>query len=354
MSADFDISPLQDASVLSLDDMKDSILIDPEYQRDGQVWSLAKKQLFIDTLLNKYDVPKLYFHRLTGPHARSGFGFSIIDGRQRLESIWEFLGNEFPLSDDFVFLEDGSTDLRGKYFKDFPTVNARLTTRLYGRSLSVMVVTTDDLDYIEDMFTRLNDGAPLNAAEKRNSFGGPLPKIARDISQHPFFTDRIRVSSSRYRHLDIAGKLLWLAHGFTVSGEIFDTKKATIDNFFRTNKTKQDGDFSVVRDASIKSLDRMANIFGSRDPLLRSSGALPVYFLLFMGCAGDPASVTRTKLQAFEDTRARNRDLFKGEKEGVDFKLIEYDELSQSSNDAASIKARLATLGQHLGLPPIE
>lgn len=36
----------------------------PEYQRESGVWSKSKQQLFIDTLLNGYDVPKLYFHDL--------------------------------------------------------------------------------------------------------------------------------------------------------------------------------------------------------------------------------------------------------------------------------------------------
>jgi len=34
----------------------------PRYQRDGGIWSLAKKQLFIDSLLNGYDIPKIYFN----------------------------------------------------------------------------------------------------------------------------------------------------------------------------------------------------------------------------------------------------------------------------------------------------
>lgn len=351
MSQDFEIAPLQDSSVLSLDDMKDRILINPDYQREGQIWPLSKKQLFIDTLLNKYDVPKLYFHRLVGEHAKSGYGYAIIDGRQRLEAIWEFLRNGFPLADDFKLLEDPTVDLRGKYFNQLPSINARLSTRLYSRALSVMVVTTDDLDYIEDMFTRLNDGVPLNSAEKRNSFGGPLPKIARELAQHVFFTDRIRVSSSRYRHLDMAGKMLWLAFEALTNEEIPDTKRATLDTFFRSNKDAPDAKFGAAKTATEASLAVMAQIFGSKDALLRSSGTITVYFLLFMQeVGGGVGNVTRAALQAFEEQRATNRELFRAESDQVDFKLIEYDELAQSSNDAASIKSRLSTLREYLGL----
>ena len=38
----------------------------PPYQRESSVWSLEKQQLFIDSLLNGYDVPKIYLHDLRG------------------------------------------------------------------------------------------------------------------------------------------------------------------------------------------------------------------------------------------------------------------------------------------------
>lgn len=34
----------------------------PKYQREAGIWSKEKKQLFIDSLLNGFDVPKIYFH----------------------------------------------------------------------------------------------------------------------------------------------------------------------------------------------------------------------------------------------------------------------------------------------------
>ena len=41
---------------------------------------------------------------------------------------------------------------------------------------------------------------------------------------------------------------------------------------------------------------------------------------------------------------------FEKEEDGVEFKLIEYDELAQSSNDAASITSRYVTLREYLGV----
>ena len=52
-----------------------------------------------------------------------------------------------------------------------------LKARFDATSLSVISVRTEDIELIEDMFSRLNEAVPLNAPEKRNAFGGPLPKF---------------------------------------------------------------------------------------------------------------------------------------------------------------------------------
>lgn len=362
MKSGFEITQLQDASVLTLNDMRERIVINPDYQREGGVWNVSKKQLFIDTLLNRYDVPKLYLHNLVGTFSSDEYDYSIIDGRQRLETIWSFLNNEFPMGPSFTFLEDETINIAGKYFKEFVEINPRLTTRLYGRTLSIMIVRTEDIDYIEDMFTRLNEAVPLNAAEKRNSFGGPLPGLTRDLTQHVFLTDRVRISPTRYRHHDLLAKMIWLNHVTTADGEVADTKKATLDTFYRSEIYAKDNLLDREKELISSVLDDMASVFGSKDDLLKSSGVLPVYFLLYqqLRISGKPRSVSRKQLADFEALRLRNRQRFELEADEeadidpADLRLIEYDDLVRSSNDASSIKSRIETLRRHLGLGDFE
>lgn len=348
----FTIANLQDSSILALNEMKDSILIDPDYQREGGVWSRSKKQLFIDSLLNKYDVPKFYFHTLTGDYVDEKHIYSIIDGRQRLESIWEFLAGDFALSKDIVYQEDPSIDIRNMKYSEMARLHPRLGTRLNARSLTVMVVSTDDIDCVEDMFTRLNEAVPLNAAEKRNSFGGELPKITRRLVEHSLFKTRIPIRPSRYRHHDLAAKILYVDDWLTEHDEVADTKKASIDDFFRRNSKRDPSEFQGLDKRVTDNLGILSEIFIANDPLLRSSGMLPVYYLL-VACRQNEnvaGKIDRSVLAAFEDVRAKNREMFANEEEGVDFKLIEYDELAQSSNDAAAIAARLNTLREYASL----
>src|SRR5437899_10735953 len=79
----------------------DRFEMQPPYQRQSDVWGEEKRQLFIDSLINGYDVPKLYFHRLPREKTPSKL-FAIVDGKQRLEAIRALLSNECALSQDFV------------------------------------------------------------------------------------------------------------------------------------------------------------------------------------------------------------------------------------------------------------
>ena len=41
-------------------DQRDTIDLNPPYQRRGGLWSAREKSYLIDSILNDYDIPKLY------------------------------------------------------------------------------------------------------------------------------------------------------------------------------------------------------------------------------------------------------------------------------------------------------
>lgn len=346
----FQITALQDASILAIDDMRDEIQINPDYQRPGGVWNTKKKQLFIDSLLNRYDIPKLYFHQINGSEQSEIHRFAIIDGRQRLEAIWSFIDGDFPVADDFSYLDDPEVQAGQMTYQELSKAYPRLITRFNSRTLTIMVVAADELDFVEDMFSRLNEAVPLNAAEKRNAFGGPLPIITRRLVRHRFFTSRIAIPDTRYRHHDISAKFLYLED----SDNIVDTKKASLDAFFKfaNNNNKTEADYRGTREAVDENITRMAETFIERDPLLKSAGMVVVYYVLFSRLRREALidQISRISLVDFEEKRAQNRELFENDLEGVDRRLIEFDELAQSSNDSAAIRERYEALRDFLGL----
>ena len=344
---EFEITSLSESSVLYLVDIRNRIKIDPEYQRPGGVWALKNKQLFIDSLLNRYDIPKLYFHTLVRERDDLPFKWAIIDGRQRLEAIWDFFDGNFALDEDFEDFSSPDTQAAGLKYEELAKCFPKLLSRLHSRILDVRVINTDDLDTIEDMFSRLNEAVPLNAAEKRNAFSGPLPALFRELARHEFFRRKIRVPETRYRHLDIAAKMFYLQH----RAEFVDTKRAPLDRFVRGAASREYRNLPETLVRVKETLSAMCRVFEDDDPLLRSSGMVIIYFMALskLQCGEHAGEFEREDLIQFENRRKQNRQRLERDEEDVDFRLIEFDELIRSSNDGSSIRRRCEVLLDELG-----
>jgi uncharacterized protein with ParB-like and HNH nuclease domain len=81
--------------LLSFKEYEKSINPNPTYQR-LEVWDTEQKQMLIDSILRDIDIPKIYLRKLTG----AKFKYEIIDGQQRMRAIWDYLKNNFSLSEE--------------------------------------------------------------------------------------------------------------------------------------------------------------------------------------------------------------------------------------------------------------
>src|SRR5688572_5961376 len=81
--------------ILSVCGLKDCIDTNPDFQRPP-VWSQSQKQLLVDTILRGYDIPKLYWRKISAKPEK----YDVVDGQQRLRAIFEFHGGLFPLPKD--------------------------------------------------------------------------------------------------------------------------------------------------------------------------------------------------------------------------------------------------------------
>ncbi|MEZ5464688.1 MAG: DUF262 domain-containing protein [Lysobacteraceae bacterium] len=85
---------------------KSEIDFSPPYQRKGNVWGEGAKAYLVDTIINDYDIPKIYLADFSfGPNPLNSDKkrYAVIDGKQRLEAIIDFTANKFPLKGDFIF-----------------------------------------------------------------------------------------------------------------------------------------------------------------------------------------------------------------------------------------------------------
>jgi hypothetical protein len=337
---------------------RDQINLNPDYQRMGGVWTTEKRQLLMDSVLNDYDIPKIYFHELSSDEAkRTGFKYAVIDGRQRLESIWEFMDGKFPLSDEFEYQRDPATSLAGLSYEDIAKTHPKIRVKFDSFVLPVVVVSVDgdEVDLIEDMFSRLNEAVPLNAAEKRNAFGGDLVRAIVDLSGDDFFVKRVKFKNSRYQHREASARFLLVEDSLSrATPQLVDTKKVYLDSLAKRYARGNAAKVASLQRSIQPVLDAMNGQFMEKDELLAAQGILVVYYLVFRQAVstGNVAKVTRRKLLDFRRALAENRDAAAKNYEGASFELLEFDRLNQQgTNDASSIKERTRILSEYLGIP---
>lgn len=180
-SAKIDVS---DMGLGTLTELIEAKFIDlaPDFQRRER-WGLEKKSNLIDSFMRNIPVPPAY---LAEDQAQRGL-YAVIDGKQRLTTISDFLMNRFRLSSDL----DGP--FAGKTFEELPQAvqvslkmkTLRTTTILYG----------SDIKVVHEVFIRLNTGGEsLTGQELRNvAFRGTLNSRLIELANNDFLRRQFKI-----------------------------------------------------------------------------------------------------------------------------------------------------------------
>lgn len=84
-----------------------NINLSPEYQRDF-VWTLEQKQEYIMALLkSRAEIRPVFIQEFDGENEK----FEVVDGKQRLSSIFGFINDEFSLEDGTFFSQLSEKDV---------------------------------------------------------------------------------------------------------------------------------------------------------------------------------------------------------------------------------------------------
>lgn len=324
--------------------------LEPEYQRESNVWSLDKKQLLIDSILNEYDTPKIYLHDLRDD--RKEFDFAVIDGKQRLSTIWEFIKGDFPLSNSFAFSEkrdENNLPKAGNYYKDFSDFWVQ---EFLSYVLSVTEVKNADKEDIEELFQRLNNASTLTAAEQRNGFGGDMAELIRKVAEHKLFKSNVSFKNKRYSYREVAAKILRLEKfKLDEGGSYCAIAKKYLDDLVKKNKSMNADELKKLKKSVNKTLDAMSIIFTTKDPLLSKITATHLYYIFIRDIKktyGHESmnSVLTNFLKKFEIARISNSKLDDDEDDNLkDTDLTRYSELMQhGTNNPTNIEVRMEVL----------
>ncbi|MGO9414505.1 MAG: DUF262 domain-containing protein [Syntrophobacteraceae bacterium] len=150
--------------------------ISPSYQRRSR-WDDARQSKLIESFLMNVPVPPIFLNEDAYGH------YSVIDGKQRLLSVYEFLRGRLRLRNLQVF-----ADINGLTFDDLPR-QLRMIIKTRAVLRAIIILRQSDVDIKFEVFKRLNTGGiTLNSQEIRNStYPGPLNDLILDLSEHKKF-----------------------------------------------------------------------------------------------------------------------------------------------------------------------
>lgn len=313
-------------------DQRENIDFKPSYQRKGRLWSTKDKSYLIDSILNGFDMPKIYvadFTFFSSNLNENRKPYSVVDGKQRFEAMFDFFDGEITLDKAFVYLEDQNLKLGGLSYSDLKAKFPKIASKFENFNLSVISIITDSEAMINEMFIRLNKSKPLTGAELRNAMKGDVPKYIRSIISQRFFEENVSFSTQRGQDSNVAAKLLLLEF----RGKFVDTKKIhldrLVDDIVAAESSSLENEYKVIE----RVLGYMNKSFIKRDPLLKSSGLIPVYYWFYRSHGSQKNNPIRNFLVQFEQKRNANK---KAERKSADF--LNFDIFTKSLNDQGSLQ----------------
>ena len=314
-----------------------NIDMSPVFQRKNEIWKEYEQQYLIDSILNDFDIPKFYISDNSSygmsPLTTKKKLYSVIDGKQRLEAIFSFFNNKFSLAKGFEYFADPKLKLGGLNYSQLKTLHPTIAQKIEDYELTVMKVTTDDTEKINQLFIRLNKTSyALSGAEKRNAEKGLIVRIIRLLARHKFFKKHVRFTQTRMQEHNACAKMLLVE----LNDDLVDMKKKNLDilvttYFGITGRSGRD----LYRHAR-KMLDKMTEVFKERDPLLNSQGPLILYYWFIKHNKKDSNEILRNFLRGFIEALNKNDERVKNNLPGVD-ELSNYKLFSRSPNDQKSL-----------------
>lgn len=169
----------------------DKLLVNRRYQRK-LVWTTKEKQNLIDSLIRDYPIPLILFADASEGSTQL---FEIMDGMQRLNAIFSFIENSFPVHDKYFDTNEFTRARQVSEAGIFVAVNQEeaeffkpeICADILDYQLAVTTFPIENDQQVTDVFGRINSGGKqLSAQEKRQAgmtdeFSMTIRELASEI-----------------------------------------------------------------------------------------------------------------------------------------------------------------------------
>lgn len=190
-----------DPEVCALHDKfkRGKLILQPDFQRQF-VWDRKKSSRLIESILLSVPLPIIYLSEQ--PDGKE----YVIDGQQRLTSLFSFIDGKFPSGDEFKLTGlNAYRELNKSAFKDIGEQLQDKISHYTLRSVTLLKQSSSDLKF--EIFERLNTGSePLNDQELRNCvYRGPYNRLLKELAADSDFQGLVglKVAEKRLRDVEL-------------------------------------------------------------------------------------------------------------------------------------------------------
>ena len=254
-----------------------TVILDPEFQRSF-VWNAKQKSELIESILMGIPLPVLYFFQ------QKDGKFQVVDGRQRLTTVFQFMNNKFALT-GLEILEKENT----KYFKDLDPLMQSTIEDYQMNVYTIQPPTPEKVKF--DIFDRVNrSGTSLTHQEMRNAlYQGKSTIMLKDLAFSEAFQNAIGYSIEHKRMKDryiILRFIAFYMYFKKINGIDEIEYKSDIDDFLAKVMERinafSDEKIAEIKNVFVGSMRRCFEIMGSDAFRFTNNGRrLPINMALF-------------------------------------------------------------------------
>ncbi len=303
-------------NILFLTGNRNIIDLDPAFQR-GKVWPEKKKELFIDSLIKGWGVPKLYFAVYKNSKG-DPYKYECIDGKQRLSTVFDFYDNKLKVN------------LDSNYYL-YNDLNLKIKEELSKFSFDVEIVEDFKGDELSELFQRLQSGSALNTSEKLKATSGDMSAFIYTLSNDNVFKNKVISKAKRNPHLATMAQVSLLS----VKNDIVNLKFNDLLLFLKTySKFNTNGEEAKKIKNVLAYIDKNFNIDEAGIVFTNRAMFVSCFYLIsFLMLRGN---IKNLKIKDFFINFSKDLSSNKSDPDLKDFQIA----VVQGADSSTSIKSR--------------
>lgn len=267
----------------SMYDEKETLSFNHPIQRQSAQWDNEQQSLLIHSMLANFPVPAVYVHKTESievdAKGKHSYTYSVLDGKQRMTTVFSFINGEYALSEDIpdVEIEDVTYEIAGKYFEDLDEDVQQEILR-FRFNIQAFEDVTDEM--IEDIFFRLNNSTPLTKSQKARPLMGVDNSIfINDILAGRFFTEKCTFSKMQLKRSDDMCTLLQGMMLLDNKYRDYDFSSISADEVMNYSQYIKNNYPDECKDRLKRIIGFLNNVFYMKDKNLKKVN-IPVLFLI--------------------------------------------------------------------------